>query len=134
LIKTCDKGFTLIEVLVAVAIIAIAFTGILTLYSQSVGMAIRSNFYAKAPLLAEKIISEWEAGMEAKGAPFAVESDLDGFSGYEFEIQQQEVDAGKIFSESTKGDYARLVEVTCTIFFNHGEFSYKAKALKLITQ
>jgi general secretion pathway protein I len=134
LIKACNKGFTLLEILVAVAIIAIAFTGILKLYSQSVAMAIRSNFYAKAPLLAEKIIAEWEAGMMAQGTPFTIESPLEEFKGYDFEIQEQALDPGELLSENAKDGQAELVELTCTVSYNNGEFTYKTKTLKLISQ
>lgn len=134
MIKTWDKGFTLLEILVAVAIIAIAFTGILKLYSQSVAMAIRSNFYAKAPLLAEKIIAEWEAGMLAKGTPFTVESPLEEFKGYDFEIQEQELDPGELLSGNAKDNQAGLVELTCMVSYNNGEFTYKTQTLKLISQ
>jgi general secretion pathway protein I len=46
-------GFTLLEVMIAMAIIAIALTSILRLQAQSLSLASEARFYTTAPLLAQ---------------------------------------------------------------------------------
>lgn len=57
-----EKGFTFLEVIVAVAIIAIVFTAALKMVSQSLALRSATRFYSLAPYLAtvaeEKIEKE----------------------------------------------------------------------------
>lgn len=59
-IKRARRGFTLLEVMIAVAIIAIACTAILGSQSQSVSLAGEAKFYTTATLLAQHKMSEIE--------------------------------------------------------------------------
>jgi prepilin-type N-terminal cleavage/methylation domain-containing protein len=60
------KGFTLIEVLIAVAVLGIAFTWLLTATTQSVDMATRSKFITTSTLLAQERIADVIADNGAK--------------------------------------------------------------------
>ena len=131
-IRSCDGGFSLLEILVAVAIMAIAFTGILKLYSLSLSMNAASNFYAKAPLMAQRVLSEWNAGMVSQGHPFSVESPLEGFEGYEFEIRQREEMADALTVVVKEGEGPRLVFLECIVVYNQGEFEYRSQGLRLV--
>jgi general secretion pathway protein I len=51
-------GFTLLEVMVALAILAITLTSIYRLHSQTMLMSARSRFYSQAPLLAQSKLTE----------------------------------------------------------------------------
>ena len=51
--KKGDFGFTLLEVMFAMAIIAIALTAVLQLQSQSLSLAGEARFFTTAPLLAQ---------------------------------------------------------------------------------
>jgi general secretion pathway protein I len=51
-------GFTLLEVMVALAILAITLTSIYRLHSQTMLMSARSRFYSQAPLLAQSKLAE----------------------------------------------------------------------------
>jgi len=53
-------GFTLLEVMVALSIIAIALTAVLGSQSQSVGLAGEAKFNIAAPLLAQSKMAELE--------------------------------------------------------------------------
>jgi general secretion pathway protein I len=55
-----DKGFTLMEVMVAMAILAIALVSIFQLQSQSISMATDSRFMTTAALLAQSKMVEVE--------------------------------------------------------------------------
>jgi len=126
------EGFTLLEIMVAIAIMAIALTSVLKLYTQTVAMNMASNFYAKAPLLAQKIISEWETGMAQKGLIPTLNDSIEGFPGFTFEITHGDVVSDVLYSEHREED-GRLVEIKCTIIYNQGEYRYTTKTLKLIT-
>jgi len=56
-----EKGFTLMEVMVAMAILAIALVSIFQLQSQSISMATDSRFMTTAALLAQSKMVEVEA-------------------------------------------------------------------------
>ena len=70
--KTESFGFTLLEVMVAMAIIAIALTAVLGSQSQGVSLASEAKFNTTAPLLAQSKIAEIEV---------AEADDLSGNSG-----------------------------------------------------
>jgi general secretion pathway protein I len=53
-------GFTLLEVMVALAVLSIALTSIYRLHSQTLTMSARARFYSQAPLLAQLKLSEIE--------------------------------------------------------------------------
>jgi len=53
-------GFTLLETMVAVSIIAIVLVSIYKLHIQTISMNITAKFYATAPFLAQEKISELE--------------------------------------------------------------------------
>ncbi len=53
-----QKGFTLFEVLIAVAVLAIALTAIYRLHNQSIFLNEISRFYTQAPLLAKERLAE----------------------------------------------------------------------------
>lgn len=57
-----EAGFTLMEVLIAMAILAIALIGVFQLQSQSISMATDSRFMTTAALLAQSKMVEVEAG------------------------------------------------------------------------
>jgi type II secretion system protein I len=56
-----DAGFTLMEVLIAMAILAIALIGVFQLQSQSISMSTDSRFMTTAALLAQSKMVEVEA-------------------------------------------------------------------------
>lgn len=132
--KADQKGFTLLEVMVAVAIIAIAFTSILKLHTQTLTMNIASNFYAKAPLLAQKIISEWETGMVMDDAMGNFDDSLEEFPGFTFEMNHEAVISDVLYPENLEKGDSILFEIACTILYNHGEYRYTVKTLRLISQ
>jgi general secretion pathway protein I len=55
-----DSGFTLIEVMIALAIVATALVALLGLHHQSLQSVIRANDLTHAALLAQRIVSDCE--------------------------------------------------------------------------
>jgi len=58
-IKT-NHGFTFLEIMVALSIIAITLTTIFKMHCQTVSMSFSAMFYSTAPLLAQEKLSELE--------------------------------------------------------------------------
>jgi general secretion pathway protein I len=119
--------------MVAIAIIAIAFTSVLKLHTQSVAMNIASNFYTKAPLLAQKIISEWEIGMKLNKTSPDLNDSLEEFSGFTFEINHETLDSDNIYPENMDDNDTIVAQIVCTILYNQGEYHYTTKALAFIS-
>ncbi|MFY9396989.1 MAG: prepilin-type N-terminal cleavage/methylation domain-containing protein [Desulfomonilia bacterium] len=61
------KGFTLVEVLIAMVILSITFMWLLKATNQSIDMASRAKFITTATLLAQRHISEVQAETRLPG-------------------------------------------------------------------
>ena len=87
-----DAGFTLLEVMIAVAVLAIALTSLLGSQSASVGLATETRFHIQAPLLARKKLAEMVATKEL----FASEGEIgEEFPGFHWELQAEEAFFGE---------------------------------------
>ena len=93
------RGFTLLEIMLAMAILAIAFTAVFQSQSQSISMAGRSRFETTAPLLAQSEMAQIEA--KAPGDIHAGEGDFgDTFPDYTWslDITETEIENLKKFT------------------------------------
>ncbi len=59
--RTSEKGFTLLEVMIALAILAITLVAVFQSQSQSISMAGNARFLTTASLLAQSKMAEMEA-------------------------------------------------------------------------
>jgi general secretion pathway protein I len=59
-----SAGFTLLEVMVALAVIAIAFTALLGLHARNLRLAARDEAYTRALFLARELVAEIELGRQ----------------------------------------------------------------------
>ena len=116
-------GFTLLEVMVAVAIIAIALTALLGSHSQSISLAGEAKFYTTASLLAQRKMAELElAGFDdlfSDGGDFGEE-----FPGYRWEVKVDQADF-EGFEEIAK----HIKQIDLVLYW--GESSRYAYKLKL---
>ena len=114
-----NKGFTLLEVLIAVAIIAIALTTLLGSQSQSVSFANSAKFETMAALLAQSKISEiviQEAdSLSSDSGDFG-----DDYPGYAWDITVSNIslEVGDAIS-----DYLKQIDLTVT----WGVFNYNVR-------
>lgn len=65
--RRCPCGFTLLEVMIAVAVIAIALVALLGSQARSLGRAGETTFNTIAPLLASGKLAELEGGLLLPG-------------------------------------------------------------------
>ena len=61
--QSCRRGFTLLEVMIAIAVLAISLTVIYGSQSQSVSLATESKFNTAAALLLNNKVAELESGL-----------------------------------------------------------------------
>ncbi len=86
-VKGCS-GFTLLEVMVAVSILAIAFVALFGSQSRSLSYATETLFNTRAPMLASLKFAELEAGIISSGES---SGDFgDDFPGYIWELSVED--------------------------------------------
>lgn len=121
------SGFTLMEVMVAVTILAIALTAVFRLQSQSVYLASRIRFDSVAPLLAQKVMSNL---MTAKTEQVVSDSgDFgDDFPGYTYKTEVSEVSAALL------GDQEKNIKkLSVTVLYDSGVYRFQAEGFRLVS-
>lgn len=121
-----DKGFTLLEVMIAVALLAIALTTLLGSQSQSVSFANSAKFETMAALLAQSKMSE--ISLLEKDALSSDRGDFgDDYPGYAWEVT---VDNISIEGIDTISDYLKQVDLTVT----WGVYQYKLRLYHYVAE
>ena len=116
-----DTGFTLLEVMVSVSIIAIVLVSILKLQGQTMTINETIRFYTLAPLLADAKIAEIRLNPET----FDLSSSGDfgeDYPGYSWEARIEEV---KI--EVMESPEIHLNKIDMAIQFNKGELNFSVR-------
>jgi prepilin-type N-terminal cleavage/methylation domain-containing protein len=112
-------GFTLLEVMVALCILAIVLLSVYRLHSQTISMSIESRFYTQAPLLARSALTRWEETrkpeMISDQGDFGKE-----FAGYQWKISVQDAPSPALGTQFIREMQRIDVQVT----LNNGEYSY----------
>ena len=126
---TNDKcsGFTLLEVMVAIAIIAIALTAVLGSQSQSLSLASEAKFSTTAAFLAQGKMAEIEA---EKAEDLASDSGDFGedFPGYGWELSVNDV----TFDEP-EGVSEHLKQIDLTVSWeDHDEYEYRLRLYRFV--
>ncbi len=118
-----QAAFTLLEVMIAIAILAIAMTMLLGAQSQSLNLVTESQFNTQASLLSGLKIAKIEAGAEGLNGS---EGEFgDNFSGYRWKA---EVNSPSISTTPFLADIAEgMIMVDLTITWGEGRFVYTSK-------
>ncbi len=112
-------GFTLLEVMIALGILAIVLLSVYRLHSQTIAMSIESRFTTQAPLLARSALARWEDPTRLQPA-----SDQGDF-GREFPGYRWEINATEVISPSLGAEIARdLKRIEVRVVLNEGEYVY----------
>ena len=107
-------GFTLIEILVAMAVVATAFVSFYRLFSQSITADNEARFYTVAPLLAQQKMAEVTGGWSDAGYQGA--GDFSQYPEYRWQVQSLDV-----VSETLGEAVADMKQVDVTIFLADDE-------------
>lgn len=123
-----EHGFTLLEVMVALAIMSIVLVSVYRMHSQSISMNAAARFYTQAPLLAQHKLAELETE-SAKDLSGDSGDFGDDFPGYSWQVAVNEV------SSEALGDIANdLVGIDVTVSFNENEHLYNIRAYRFVRQ
>jgi type II secretion system protein I len=84
-----SAGFTLLEVLVALTVIAFAFIGLLGLHGKNIKAVARDQQLTRATLLAREMVSQMQFEVNAGGLQQLGDSHgtFEGYPGYRYERQ-----------------------------------------------
>ena len=105
MMKKYEKGFTLLEVTIALAIISIVFVSLVSLFNTSIGLTDYSKKVAKATFLAQRLMTEVE-----------LSGDYDIASGDIVELEDE--NAGYSYNVKVNESFFPLVkEVHLTVYF-----------------
>jgi general secretion pathway protein I len=119
------SGFTLLEVLIAMAIMAIVLVSVYRLHSQTLSMATASRFYTQAPLLAQSKMAQLEA--TASDIVSGDSGDFgDQFPGYGWSVSTEDV-SSEILGEAAED----LKRIDVTVTLNENEYEYTVRLYRL---
>jgi general secretion pathway protein I len=119
-------GFTLLEVMVALSIIAIVLVSVYRMHAQTVSMSNEVRFYSTAPMLAQikmaEIESESQKNIGDDSGDFG-----DEFPDYRWNIVIDDVESTAL------GDTVKdLKKIDLLISSNNDEFTYSLRAYKYL--
>ena len=115
---SADSGFTLLEVMVALAIIAIVLVSVLRMQGQSILMNEAFRFYTIAPQLAMSKMTEFRRD------PEAMELNNSGGFGETYSDYNWQAAVEEIVIETEEGREMKLKRVDVTVTYLEDEYSY----------
>ncbi len=117
-------GFTLLEVMVALAIMAIVLVSVYRMHSQSLTMNMAARFYTQAPILAQGKIAELEA------LSSGVFPENSGDFGEQFPGYSWKTSVADITSEILGEVAEDLKRVDITVSLNENQFVYNLRTYR----
>lgn len=125
------QGFTLLEVMVALAILAITLTSIYRLHGQTMVLSARTRFYTQAPMLAQSKLAE----IERQGMKNSEDGSGDfgqDVPGYSWAVRIEEVN-GALIGEFLKDGQQHLVRIEIAIT-QEGEDTYTLRTYRYYSE
>lgn len=126
-LQSAEKGFTLLEVMIAVGLIAIALTALLGNQSQSVSLANEAKFNTSAAFLAQSKLAEIEAipagDLNDDNGDFG-----DEFPGFRWAVTVNDV---KLAEAEEVADYLQQVDLAL-IWGDQGQYKYYVRYFQFL--
>jgi len=122
------RGFTLLEIMVAVAMMAIVLVSVYKLHAQTISMNIGARFYTIAPLLAQRTVSEIKALPDRRRIT-AADDFGNEFPGYSRQVRIDDI-ATEIFGSADRD----LKKIEVTISFNRNEYVYTLRTYSILLE
>ncbi len=123
-----EAGFTLLEVMVAVSIIALSFVSLLGSQSQSISIAADSRFATISSMLAGQKLAEMQVNgfeeLSSTGGDFE-----DDFAGFNWQTEVNELTEDEI---GIKGGDGLLKVVDLTVSRGDDELSYQVRSVIMV--
>lgn len=122
-----DDGFTLLEVMVAICLLAIALTTLFGSQSQSVSLGATAMFNTQAPLLAQMKLAEFSKDL---ARPTSDSGDFaDDFPGYQWKMVAEDaiMEKSKLLSKLEN----TLQRITLTVSWDNDRYSYQIQSYLL---
>ncbi|MEE8430960.1 MAG: prepilin-type N-terminal cleavage/methylation domain-containing protein [Candidatus Desulfatibia sp.] len=123
-----DGGFTLLEIMVSISIIALVLVSVYRLHAQTISMNQSSRFYTTAPLLAQNKLAELEI------KPLDELADDAGNFGDEFPGYSWKVTINDVESETLGNTAEDLKKIDIIVSFNQDEFTYDLRTYRFFTE
>ena len=122
------SGFTLLEVMIAMAIMAIVLVSVYRLHSQTLSMTTANRFYTQAPLLAQSKMAQLEA--ISSGVVSGDSGDFgDKFPGYGWRVSTEDV------SSEALGEAAEeLKRIDVTVTLNGNEYEHTIRLYRMMSE
>jgi general secretion pathway protein I len=121
-------GFTLLEVMVAMAVLAIVLVSVYRMHSQTLTMNTAARFYTQAPLLAQKKMAE------VTTAPSSIFTSDSGDFGENYPGYSWEVSATDVLSE-VLGEVANdLKRIDVTVSYVNNQFSFSLTTYRFLRE
>ena len=119
-----EAGFTLLEIMVAVSIVAIVLVSVYKMQAQTIWMSNIVKFHTTAPLLAQQKLAEFET--LSSHQQISDSGDFgDEFPGYAWQLSVDDVDSELLGSVAED-----LKRVDVTITFRQNENRYHIRAYR----
>ena len=119
-----EPGFTLLEIMVAVSIVAIVLISVYKMHAQTIWMNNAIKFHTTAPLLAQQKLVEFETISSLQ--KISDSGDFgDEFPGYAWRLSVDDIDSELLGSVAED-----LKRVDVTVTFKQNENSYHVRAYR----
>ena len=123
-----SNAFTLLEVMVAMAIMAIVLVSVYRMHSQTLTMNTASRFYTQAPMLGQSKLAQLETGSSELTTGDSGDFG-EKFPGYSWNVTVEEL-AIEALGEGAN-DFKKI---DLTVSFNDNEYVYSVRAYRLMRE
>lgn len=127
-IRELNFGFTLLEIMVAISVIAIVLIAVFKMHSQTINLNLAAKFYSTAPLLAQSKIAEIET------TPLNNQIPESGNFGDDFPNYRWDVSTDHIDSEVLGAVSESIKKIKVKISYNNDDFIYNLMTYRFVNE